>query len=188
MARDRILRISSRRPLADGRGNARYEDDQEHDRDEDGEFGLVAVGGAAGCGGDRRDGQRRDGKNQERGYQSRLVGTEPLRAVPEAAEQEGEPQHQEGVGQDRADECRAHNVEQARAQGEDADEELGQVAEGGLEGARRPGPQPHTKLPCSLADHSGKAGQAHRRRGEDGDASGAHEQQRQRGKARADGH
>ena len=90
----------------------------------------------------RRARQRRD--------HPRAVGAEPLHAVADAADEERDPEHEHAVGEDRADERRLHDVDEALVQREERDEELGQVAERRLDDARA-APEPRREPSCSVA-------------------------------------
>jgi hypothetical protein len=57
-----------------------------------------------------------------------------------------QPQHQQGVGQHRADDRRLGDDQLALLQGEDDDEQLRQVAEGGLHHPRHAGPEALAQL------------------------------------------
>ena len=65
-----------------------------------------------------------------------------LGAVLEAADQERQAEHEQDVGQDRADDRRAHDVVRARRAARRADEQLRQVAQRGLHHAGRAGAEP----------------------------------------------
>ncbi len=62
-----------------------------------------------------------------------VARVELLRVVLEAAQQEGRAEGEEAVAHDRAGQRRLHQVEHSRPQGRDADDELGHVAEGGVQ-------------------------------------------------------
>ena len=64
---------------------------------------------------------------------------ELLGAVLEPADHEREAEHQQQVGQDRADQSGADDVHEPRLEREDADEQLGQVAQRRLQDAGRAG-------------------------------------------------
>ncbi len=102
--------------------------------------------------GDCRDRDRRRGEQEQRGDAFGLVCPESLRSVTKAAHDKGEAQDEERVGQDGAHEGCPDYVNQPCPQGEDADEELGQVAQGGLQDAGGPVAEARTQLVCALAD------------------------------------
>ena len=81
-----------------------------------------------------------------------------LGAVAQAAGDEGEAQDEQQVGQDRPDDRRLHDRDQPLAQGEDADEQLGQVAERALQHAGRASPQPVGDLVDGEPDEQGQDG------------------------------
>ena len=143
---------------------------------------------AARRGGDRGDGDGRGRKHEQGRHHLRLVGAEPLRPVAEAAGDEGQAQHEQRVRQDRPDERRPNDVEQAGAQGEDADEELGQVAQGRLHDPGCLGPEAVGELLRAFADQRRQAGQPDCRGAEDGHSGGPAETQEERRKAGADRH
>ena len=117
------------RVAAERRGQAGDEDDEEHDRDDDAELaGVTEVRRTSGRR-EGRDGERCDAQDEEDGGVPHRFGVEALPAVAQAADEEGQAQYQERVGQDRTDEGRLHDDDQALAQGEEADEQLRQVAE-----------------------------------------------------------
>ena len=67
------------------------------------------------------------------------LGREALRPVLETPDDEGRPEDEQDVGHDRADERSLDDADEPRPQREDADEELGEVAERGLHDAGHPG-------------------------------------------------
>ena len=71
------------------------------------------------------------------------------------------------------DERRLDDVDEPSPQREDRDEELGQIAEGGLDDARTPGPEPGTELLCRSADKAGKSGERERGDNERDDVAGS---------------
>ena len=105
---------------------------------------MDAAGGVQALG-KGRHGQRRDGQHGQNDDHARGLGGEALRAVAQSPEQEGQPQNEQAVAQDRADQHRLHHGDIALLQGEDAHEQLREVAQRGLQHARgaRPQPLPH---------------------------------------------
>ena len=140
---------------------------QQHDGADHGEIDRVPDIGLARLRGDGRDRQCRDGQDQQRRDHAGRPGLEMLRPVLQATEQEGETQDEQGVREDRTDEGRLDDQDQAGLQREDADEELGQVAEARLQHAGRARPQAMAQLIRALADHRGEPRQRDARQDED---------------------
>ena len=67
----------------------------------------------------------------------RLV--EGLLLVAQPAEEEGAAEHQQQVGQDRAEQRDLHDAQQTRLDSEHRHDQLGHVAEGGVEQPAQPG-------------------------------------------------
>ena len=78
------------------------------------------------------------------------------------ANHEGEAQHEERVGEDRADERRLDHHDEALAQGEEADEELRQVAERRLHDTGRGVPEAGAKVVGRRTDEERERGEGHR--------------------------
>ena len=163
-------------------GDAGQVDDQEDDGAGIAERAGVGCRRRVEAHGQGRDEEGADGQQEQRADHARGLGVEALGPVAEAAGHEGRAQHQEHVAEHRADQGGAHHIGQAVAQGEDADEQLGQVAEAGLEQAGGAWAQTLADLLDGLADLGGQGGQGEA--GEDelghiGDAGGlAHRRHR----------
>ncbi len=97
--------------------------------------------------------------------------SEPSCWVPwrEAADHERETEHQQQVGQDRADQGRAHDVHEAGLEREDADEQLRQVAQRRLQDAGGARPEPVAELLDGPADERRQERDRRRRDDEGGD-------------------
>ena len=80
-----------------------------------------------------RDDQPEDGDGQQDGAVDGVLAVELLRAVLEAARQDGYPQHEQQVADDRAGDGGLDQLEQAALDGEQGDDQLGCVAEGGVD-------------------------------------------------------
>ena len=104
----------------------------------------------------------------------RRRGIEHLAPVLQAAQQEREAQYKQAVAEDRADQRGLGQDDETVAQGEDRDEQLGQVAQRRLEHARRPGAEGPPRLsvpsptspasPASVAAATTKTSTSTRRR------------------------
>src|SRR5262249_3779439 len=123
------LRRDGRWATGERDGDAGDKNREQHHRAGDAQSLFVRGGGRVQAQGQRRDDQRGDRERDERRHHARLAAVEGLRSIAQSAEEEGESEYQEDVGQDRADERRLYDGDQARAQREDADEELGQIAD-----------------------------------------------------------
>jgi hypothetical protein len=77
-----------------------------------------------------------------------------MRARAEPSDEEREAQHQHAVGEDRADERRLDDADQARVQCEQRDEQLRQVSERRLDDARRARAEPAAELLGRAPDES----------------------------------
>ena len=97
------------------------------------------------------DGQRRD--------QAGPARVEALRAVLEPADEEGDAEHEHAVREDRADERRLDDVDEPLVQSEERDEELRQVAEGGLDDAGAARAEPRAQLLGRRSDRAGERGE-----------------------------
>ena len=185
---DRRLDRARSRAATDRERHRGREHDEQDDRDEDAD--LLGVAGV------RRTRHRRQGRHRERGdrehqqhrHRADRLSVEPLRAVAQAAEEEGEPEHEQRVGEDRADERRLHHDDEPRLQAEDRDEELGQVAQRRLEDAGRARAEAVAELIRALADEAGQAGQGDRADHEDDDMVAADLAEDERCRGRDDGH
>ncbi len=62
----------------------------------------------------------------------RGLGGKALLGVAEPAEEDGEPEHEEDVAQDRAGDRGLHHLDVAGGEGHRGDDQLGGVAEGGV--------------------------------------------------------
>ena len=184
---DRALDRARPGTAADGERHRRREHDEQDDRDEDADLLGVAGVGRAGHRGQGRHGERGDREHEEHGHRADGRGVEPLRPVAQAAEEEGQPEHEQGVGEDRADERGLDDDDEAGLEAEDRDEQLGQVAERRLEDARRARAEPVAELVRALADEAGQAGQRDGADHEDHDVVAADLAQDERGHGRADG-
>ena len=145
--------------VAQRRGDAGREHRQQDDRADRRQDRLVLRRGRVQDGGERGQGQRGDREHEERRDHPRRLGPEGERPAAEAADQERQAQHQEAVGEDRADQRVADERVEALAQGEDRDQQLGQVAERRLDDAAGPGADVPAELVGGLADHPGQEGQ-----------------------------
>jgi hypothetical protein len=88
--------------------------------------------GQAQPGGDRGDDQHRHGQQQEQRDHPRAFGREPLGAVAQPADHDGQAEDQQHVRQDRADHRGLDDRDQSLAEREDPEEQLGDVAQRGL--------------------------------------------------------
>ena len=148
---------------------------------------MAGIGGT-GRGGQGRDHQGGDGHDEQRGDHPDGLDAERLDAVLQSAEAEGEPEDEQAVGQDRADQRALDHHDQSGAQAEDPDEQLGQVAQGRLQDAGQPGPEALAELLGALAHESGQAGQGDRRGDERGGRIAVAEFQREADSAADQGH
>ena len=141
----------------------RDEHDQQDDRDEHRDLDVVAAVRTAGRRGDRRDRQRPDGEHEDDRDRPHGRGVEHLAPVLEAAQQERQASTSRLLP--RIEPISAVWVSTTRpvAQGEDRDEQLGQVAQRRLEHARRPGPEVAAQVVGALADEPGEPGERRRR-------------------------
>ena len=86
----------------------------------------------------------------------------PFRSPPA---EERDPEHEDAVREDRADERRLHDRHEALVEREEGDEELGQVAERRLDDPAAPGAEPGAELLGRVADDPRERGE--RDRGDD---------------------
>ena len=112
--------------------------------------------------GERGQRHRRRGEDEEGRDEARAARAEALHAVPQAACEEGDPEHEDAVGEDRADERRLHDGHEALVQGEERDEELRQVAERRLDDAGRAGAEAGAELLGRVADEAREGRQGDR--------------------------
>src|SRR5258705_7821587 len=98
---------------------------------------------------------------------------EGLRPVTRPADEKRQAEDQEGVGEDRADEGRLNDDHETRPQGEDRDEQLGQVAERRLEDAGRRRPESLAELVGPLPDQHRQGGEGNGADDEDDRVTGA---------------
>ena len=113
--------------------------DHQDDRDIDrllGQRALLRV--ARREGEDGRDEQADDRQDEQRGVRRRDLPAERLRPVAQAADQHARPEDQQQVPDDRAGQRRLDDLDQAGLEREERDDQLGDVAEGRVEDARRP--------------------------------------------------
>ena len=125
------------------RGRQREREQRKHDDgDDDRHRPLVRFRRGVYCRGQRGDGQdeHRQGEHQSEG--ASVVGGEALAAVLDTADHECQPEHQQGVGEDRADDGGLHHAVKTRPECEHDDEQLGQVAQRRLQYPRGVGPDP----------------------------------------------
>ena len=134
---------------------------------------MAGIWRAGRCG-KRRDREGSDGEQEHGRHRTDGGGMERLGPVAEAADEERQTEHQQGVGEDGANEGRLDHDHEARAQGEDRDEQLGEIAERRLEDASRPRSEPLTELVSPLADEHRKRGQRDGADDEDDRLTGAH--------------
>ena len=92
-------------------------------------------------------------------HQPSPVGVELLHPVLQPADDERDPEHEHAVREDRADERRLDDVDEAAVEREERDEELGQVPESGLNDARPAGAQSGAELLGRGPDEAGERGQ-----------------------------
>ena len=113
-----------------------------------------------------REGRDRHRRRRERGQdrdQPRARRVEPLHTVPEAARDDRDPEHEDAVREHRADERGLDDVDEAVVEREQADEELGEVAERRLDRAGRAGAEPRAELLGRRADGAREHGDRGRR-------------------------
>ena len=104
---------------------------------------------------DRRNQQRHDRQQQLRGVDPGMGAVEPLHAVLQAAEQQAGPHHQQHVADDRTGDGRLHQIQQAGLNGEDRDDQLRGVAEGGVQQPTQPRPGVDGQLLGRVAQDAG---------------------------------
>ena len=154
------------------------EDEEEDERADHRERLLVLARRQVQAVGERRQHHGGDREHQERGDHPRRAALEAQDAVPPAAGDEGEAEDEERVAEDRADQRGLHHGDEPGPEREDADEELGQVADRRLDDAGRGGAEVVAELVGRLADQVGDAGERQRRRREGEERRGAGEVQR----------
>ena len=153
-----------RSPCGEHRADRDGVDDEEHDGADHGQRLLVLAGGQVELVGEGREDERGDGEHEERGDHPRRLAAEAQGAVAPAAGDEGEAEDEEGVREDRADQRGLDDGDEPGLEREDADEELGEVADRGLDDAGRGGAEVVAELVGRLADEVGDAGEGERRR------------------------
>ena len=116
------------------------------------------------------------------------AGVEPLRPVSEPTDDERDPEHEHAVREDRADERGLHDVDEPSAQREDRDEELGQVAERGLDDTGAAGAEPGPELLRRRADETSEGSERDRGDGERDDVAGTGVAARRRDEDDGKGH
>ena len=121
-----------------------------------------------------RDHEDRDGEHEQHHDVAGVLGREALRAVPQPADDEGQAQHEEHVGEDRADERSLDDADQAGTEGEDPEEQLGEVAEGRLHDPGHPRPEAITQPVDAAPDDGGEHAEGRRRHDEGNDTAGVH--------------
>ena len=124
---------------------------------------------ARGQRGDRQD-EHREGEHQSEG--ASVVGGEALATVLDTADHERQPEHQQGVGENRADDGGLHHVVKARPECEHDDEQFGQVPQRRLQYPSGVGPEPVSERLHRTADQRCQRGQ--RKRGHDERQHGIH--------------
>src|SRR5690242_9793726 len=93
--------------------------------------------------GNREDGGGEEGQRRDRPCARRV---EPLDAVSKAPGEEGQPEHEQTVGEDRADQRRLDDANETSVEREQGDEKLGEVAERRLHRACGSGPESASEL------------------------------------------
>jgi hypothetical protein len=83
----------------------------------------------------RRDEQADDGDNEQGRVGCRHARAECLGPMPQPADQHARPEHEQQVPDDRAGQRRLDDLDQAFAQREERDDQLGDIAERGIEDA-----------------------------------------------------
>ena len=138
------------------------EDDEEHDGRDVGESALVMPDGDVQVGAQARDHQDRHGQHEQDHDVAGAFGRKGLRAVLEAADDERQAQDEQHIGEDRADERRLDDPDQARTEGEDPEEQFRKVAERGLDDAGHPRaeavPQPVDAAPDDRGEDAERCG------------------------------
>ena len=167
-ARGALARLLLRGLSAHVGDHPRQIDAQQGDGGDGRDLALVPGGGLVGRVGqpDEHDDEARD-QQQRRGVvgQPRAEAHHPVGCLA-GAHDDHEAQDEQRVGEDRADDRRLCDHHLAGAQGEDDDEELGQVAQGRLQQARRRWAEALADLLGGQRDDMREAGQRHRGRGE----------------------
>ena len=147
------------------RGQRQGEDDQQHDRDGDRQRLLVMRGRRVRLRREARQHQRGGGQRHQHARRARPADGEPLRAVLQAAHDERQAEHQQQVGQDRADDRRLDDDQVTLAQREERDEQLRQIAERALQHAGRAGTEavaePLDAAPDERGQHRDRGGGQH---------------------------
>jgi hypothetical protein len=129
-------------------GERQQEDGEEDARADQAQRLLVRLGRGVEGVGKRWDGEDRRRQDCERRDDPRARRVEALEPVPEPADGEREPENEDAVREDRADQRGLHKLDQALVEREQGDEELGEVAERRLNG---PAPDELRRPPsCSV--------------------------------------
>ena len=102
----------------------------------------------------RREREDRRREHAQRRDHPRAQRVESLRPVSDAADEKREAEHEHAVRDDRADERRLHDADQAVAQREQRDEQLGQVPERRLDDAGDRRAEPAAELLRCAADEA----------------------------------
>jgi hypothetical protein len=108
--------------------------------------------------GECRNGQNRRRENGQGRDDPGTRCVEALDPVPKPADGECKAEDEDAVGEDRADQGGLNELDQAVVEREEADEELGQVAECRLNSARAGRSEAAAELLCRQSNGSGKCG------------------------------
>ena len=134
-------------------------DDQEHDRDGHGEGGeRIAIGIAFPA----RDGGNEEHESRERKEPEREEAREAVELAPSARDQRC-TENEKQVPDDAARERPAHDFRQPLVDGDEGDDQLGRVAEGGVQEASDPGSRVDGRVLGRLADDPGERDEGNRR-------------------------
>ena len=114
------------------------------------------LAGACAEGEDRRHEEADRGDHEERRVRARDARVEALDAVAEAAEQDARAEDEEQVPDDRAGERRLHDLDEPGLEGEEGDDQLGDVAERGVEDAAHLGSRQRAETLGGQADEPGE--------------------------------
>jgi hypothetical protein len=118
------------------------------------------------------DHEDRDGKHEQYHHMAGALGGEALGAVPQSPDDEGQAEDEEHVGEDRADERGLDDADQAGAEREDPEEQLGEVAERGLHDSGHPRTEAIAQPVDAASDDGGEHAEGSRRHDEGNDAAG----------------
>ena len=130
----------------------------------------IWLAGRRGKGGDR---ERCHCQEEQRRHRPNRWRVESLGPMTEAADEERQAKDEQQVREDRADQGGLDDDHETGPQGEDRDEELGQVAERRLEDARRRRPESLAELVGALPDQHRQAGEGNSTDDEDDRLAGA---------------